>query len=667
MKTTFRFVLLFLVAGISAAAAADAARTIIVLDASGSMRERIKGETKMDIAKRAVRELVESLPDAGQLGLVVYSHRKPNDCDDIELLIPPGKLAKATFVAAVEAVKPNGRTPLSAAVQFAAAALDFKNQPANVILISDGLETCGQDPCATVARLVAAAKKLTVHAVAFDLSAKEGKSFECLAAASGGRFLQANDASSLKDALYVVIAETVATAAPTPPAPEVLTAATLEVPPSVIAGAVFPVAWTGPDNPGDTLTIVAKGTPDTNYENFAYTRQGSPLQLTSLIDPGDAEVRYLTSRSRQVLARADIKIIAAQVTLDAIAEATAGAELAVSWTGPNNPGDYITIVPKPTEDGGYAKYANTREGSPLRIAAPIETGEAEIRYLSGQSRRVLARRPLKVNAAAVTLDAAAEAVAGSRVAVAWTGPDNAGDYVTIVPKATPDESYAQYAYTREGATLHLAAPIEAGDGEIRYVSGPGGKVLARRALKLVAVEVTLTAPDEAIAGAEVAVAWTGPDNSGDYITIVPKSTRDDASADYKNTNQGATLQILAPIEPGDGEIRYISGQGRKVLARRPIKFTAAVITLQPPAKAAAASTAVIAWTGPDNSGDFITIVPKGAPDSTSMHYAYARAGSPAKIATPPAAGSAEVRYVSGQQHRVLARADIEITAPESKP
>ena len=88
------------------------ASTLIVLDASGSMTERIKGETKMDIAKRAVRELVQSLPDDARLGLVVYGHRRQNDCDDIELLIPPARLDRVAFVAAVNAIQPKGRTPL---------------------------------------------------------------------------------------------------------------------------------------------------------------------------------------------------------------------------------------------------------------------------------------------------------------------------------------------------------------------------------------------------------------------------------------------------------------------------------------------------------------------------------------------------------------------------
>ena len=75
---------------------------------------------------------------------------------------------------------------------------------------------------------------------------------------------------------------------------------------------------------------------------------------------------------------------------------TAGAVFLATWTGPNNPGDYITIVPKATPDGEYRAYRDTAEGSPLLVKAPKEAGDAEIRYMSGQGRKVLARIPLKV-------------------------------------------------------------------------------------------------------------------------------------------------------------------------------------------------------------------------------------------------------------------------------
>jgi Ca-activated chloride channel homolog len=58
----------------AANAPAPDASTIIILDSSFSMHEKIKGEAKIDIAKRAVRELVESLPADVRLGLVAYGH-----------------------------------------------------------------------------------------------------------------------------------------------------------------------------------------------------------------------------------------------------------------------------------------------------------------------------------------------------------------------------------------------------------------------------------------------------------------------------------------------------------------------------------------------------------------------------------------------------------------
>jgi Ca-activated chloride channel family protein len=646
------------------ASVAGAAPTIIVLDASGSMHERIKGETKIDIAKRAVRELVASLPDDARLGLVVYSHRHPGDCKDIELLIPPARLDRAAFIAAVNAIQPKGLTPLSAALEFAANALDYRKQPANVILVSDGLETCGRDPCETAAKLKAASANLVVYAVAFDLSAKEAKSFACIATNTGGRFLQANDAASLKDALYVAVTEASVTT-PTkaaPPPPEVVFPVTIKAAPSVLAGAAFPVGWTGPDNTGDYLTIVPKGTSDADDGNLAYTRQGSPLQLTALIEPGEAELRYVAGRSHTVLARAPIKVTAIDATLTAAAEATAGAQVSISWKGPNNEGDFITIVPKGAEDSIYALYVNTREGSPLKVTAPMEAGEAEIRYLSGQRGHVLARRPIKILAAEVSLTARDEVVAGAGVEIAWKGPNNENDYLTIVAQVLPDGSRGAIAYTGRGSPVQVTAPSEAGACEIRYMSGQGDKVLARRALKTVTAGITLAAPEEVVAGSAVTITWTGPNNQNDYITIVAKEIPDGSRSAFAYTLTGSPLQVTAPGDEGAGEIRYVSGQDDKVLARRALKIKLAQITLKAPAKAPLGAPVSIVWTGPSNQNDYITIVSKDTPDGTSGHFAWTASGSPAQVDPPDSAGPCEIRYMSGQGDKVLARIPLEIVA-----
>ena len=378
-------------------------------------------------------------------------------------------------------------------------------------------------------------------------------------------------------------------------------------------------------------------------------------------------MRYVAGRSRAVLARAPVKITAVDATLEAAAEVTAGAPVPITWKGPNNEGDYLTIVSKGTADGDYVQYANTREGSPLMVTAPMETGEAEIRYMSGQVRRVLARRAIKVLAAEISLAAPDEVVAGAAVQIIWKGPNNLNDYVTVVPKALADGKRAAFAYTLSGSPAQVTTPSDPGACEIRYMSGQGDLVLARRALKTIASSITLAAPEEVVAGSDIAIAWTGPNNENDYITIVPQTLPDGNRAAFAYTVSGSPAQVTAPAEPGAGEIRYVGGQDDKVLARRAVRIIAAKITLGAPAKAPLGAPVSIAWTGPNNQNDFLTIVPQNAPDGAQGHFAWTASGSPAEVEPPAVAGPCEVRYISGQNNKVLARIRLEITAPGPGP
>ena len=79
--------------------------------------------------------------------------------------------------------------------------------------------------------------------------------------------------------------------------------------------------------------------------------------------------------------------------------------------------------------------------------------------------------------------------------------------------------------------------------------------------------------------------------------------------------------------------------------------------------ARAGSTVSIEWIGPNHTNDYLTIVPKGAKDGVTGKLTYTRAGSPAKVAAPAAAGPAEIRYINGGDNRVLARAELTLAAP----
>jgi len=375
-------------------------------------------------------------------------------------------------------------------------------------------------------------------------------------------------------------AQAPAAASPGTPAPgakepdEVLTPATLQAPLQVGAGAKFSVTWTGPNNRDDYVTIVRKEAVEAGSADYKQTKVGSTLQLTAHVEPGEYEVRYVTGRSHKVLGRAPVTITPAVATLEAAAEVVLGATISVTWTGPDNRGDYITLVPKEASDGHIGNYTMTDKGSPLSVIVPVVTGDAELRYQTGQGDKVLARRLVRILMPDVTLSAPAEVVAGSTVGVTWTGPNNPGDFVTLVATGTPDGDFGNYGYTRSGSPVPVIMPFLTGEAELRYMTGQGNKVIGRRPIKLTAAQASLSAAATAAAGSAVSITWTGPAYSGDYVTIVAKAKADGEFGNYTTVRAGGSpVNLNAPKTAGDFEIRYMTGQGGKVLARRPISIT----------------------------------------------------------------------------------------------
>ncbi len=194
-------------------------RSIIVLDASGSMWGQIDGRPKLEIAREALAAVLAEMPPETELGLMAYGHREKGSCSDIQLVVPPAKGTAQAITDAANAMKFLGKTPLTEAVRQAAAELKSTEEKATVILITDGIETCEADPCALGAELEASGVDFTAHVVGFGLTEEEGAKVSCLAENTGGKYIQAKDAGSLVDALKTTVA--VAEPEPTPvPEPE---------------------------------------------------------------------------------------------------------------------------------------------------------------------------------------------------------------------------------------------------------------------------------------------------------------------------------------------------------------------------------------------------------------------------------------------------------------
>jgi len=212
-------------------ARAEAENVMLVLDASGSMWGQVDGKAKIVIARDVVGNVLDTLGDRVNMGVIAYGHRSKGDCKDIETVIPVGPVNAAAYKKAIDKIQPKGKTPITDAIRTAAKELRYREEKATVILVSDGLETCDADPCALAKELEAQGIDFTVHVVGFDLKKEDTASLQCLAESTGGRYLAADNADQLSEAVGQVVAEVKEPEpAPTPqaePKPEPAVAPTL--------------------------------------------------------------------------------------------------------------------------------------------------------------------------------------------------------------------------------------------------------------------------------------------------------------------------------------------------------------------------------------------------------------------------------------------------------
>ncbi|SPF80776.1 VWA domain-containing protein [Pseudoprimorskyibacter insulae] len=557
MKRTAISALAFAVATLPAFAQ-EAPNTMLVLDASGSMWGQIDGVNKITIARTVLDDLLATLPENQNLGLTVYGHRTKGDCSDIETLVMPAPGNRADIAAKVAGLNPKGKTPLSAAVIEAARALRHTEEAATVILISDGIETCEADPCAVGAELEASGVNFTAHVVGFDVADPVAQAqLQCLARNTGGTYLPAKNARELSDALATVTK----VVEPTPvkigfSASETFGTATRAV----------DVVWEIYADSGD---IVMDAT-QTDSGTITLPAGSYVVKALRLSDETQLE-KAVTLTDTDKTVHLDFDEPLPEVTLGAPDSGPAGTVVQVTWDGPNGDGDYLDTAVPGAESGQYLTYTYTMDGNPAALRLPAQPGIYDIRYIAADGLQVLATRPVTVTEHQAALSAPASVQIGAVFAVVWQGAGQAGDYLDIaLPGAAPLD-YVSYAYVADGNPLQIKAPVTPGEYQIRYIVDQDSSVFASIPLTITDVPATLIAPAEATAGQPVTIAWTGPGNAGDWLTI---TTPDDGPLGYVTygyTNDGNPLTFNAPDTPGSYVIRYIAdGPESRVLTEVPL-------------------------------------------------------------------------------------------------
>jgi hypothetical protein len=369
-------------------------------------------------------------------------------------------------------------------------------------------------------------------------------------------------------------------------------APSIKAPPTAKVGSILTLEATGTGNGHDFVTVVKKGAAEGSYEAYVYITSGK-LQLQMPGTPGDYELRVCGAASPYpTLARQALKVEGASATVSAPTTLKAGAQFEVTWTGPNNPRDYITIG---NAERKYLDYKYTSGGSPAKITAPEAPGEYEVRYILGQGDTVIATQKVTVGATTASVTMPAQVAGGAKVSISWQGPGNPRDYLTFVPAGAAERTWGRYEYVSKGNPISMVAPDAPGEYEVRYLSAQNN-TLARMKFTVGAVTGSISGPPQATAGENFKVTWKGPDNARNFITIVPKGAREgEYSASYAYTvPQRNPVTLLAPLQPGDYELRYSTAESYYTIARAAIKVV--------PGKLEPGKIAVTQAPGAKNSG-----------------------------------------------------------------
>ena len=205
MKSLWLKIALVWMVAFSAVSASENPKAVIIFDASGSMWGQINGVTKIEIARDTLKNVLKEWNPNVELGLTLYGHRSKGDCNDIETVIPVGRVDKESIIATVMRIKPKGKTPLSRSLKKVAKEIKYTQEKATIILISDGKETCDPNPCRVAKELEKNGIDFVVHVIGFDVDKKTAQELGCIAKATGGEYFPAKNATALNNAMKSIV------------------------------------------------------------------------------------------------------------------------------------------------------------------------------------------------------------------------------------------------------------------------------------------------------------------------------------------------------------------------------------------------------------------------------------------------------------------------------
>jgi Ca-activated chloride channel family protein len=189
-------------------------RILFIFDASGSMLESWSGRKdviesgpdRMSIAKQVLIDIIDTLkrkPNV-ELALRVYGFQSPvvkNDCKDTKLCVPFGKDNAYFIKDFIKKLTPNGVTPIGYSLEQTINDFPKDTTARNVIIIiTDGEESCGVDPCSVSASLQKNRIVLKPFIIGMNIDERLNAKFECI-----GNYVNPKEPEEFRQSLSAII------------------------------------------------------------------------------------------------------------------------------------------------------------------------------------------------------------------------------------------------------------------------------------------------------------------------------------------------------------------------------------------------------------------------------------------------------------------------------
>ncbi|TDQ43034.1 VWA domain-containing protein [Aureibacillus halotolerans] len=181
----------------------------IILDASGSMVEKVDGESKMSLAKEAIREFTSNFPEKANVALRVYGHKgttafddKEASCESSELVYDLQSYDEAALNNALGEFTPSGWTPMAKALKDSMQDLEGLSSEVNtnlIFLVSDGIETCGGDPVKVAEELKQSDIQPLVNVIGFNVDEEGEQQLKDIAESADGVFAYVENQQDLAE------------------------------------------------------------------------------------------------------------------------------------------------------------------------------------------------------------------------------------------------------------------------------------------------------------------------------------------------------------------------------------------------------------------------------------------------------------------------------------